>query len=356
MDTPYGRVTRRFVVSIRGFAAAAGLTVCLLASASPASARTEFQGWDSAQMFKMIIDVEIDPGTGAVKIDGGRIESRGATGFYLPIQQAQGKQAPKPAKNQMAGVVAFSQTAGTASFTLFTGTLTGTLTNGTLTANGVRFEAYNQVHDDNFVMVNGNGGASSSASNSSGNSGGGNTGSLVGIPNAGSPTGLAPIPVNLHPVGLTSAKPMPEPTLVATPAKTTAVTPVNTGGGKTAPTVVLLDNSNPGGVSQMAGTKRPSFLLRTPATVTEVWTYHWNNGRGQAPGTISIIGSNGVTYGPWPAQGSSGQGGAPNVNWTVHPNVILPAGAYTVADSSPGTWSENTTSHECGFTRVSGHE
>jgi hypothetical protein len=95
------------------------------------------------------------------------------------------------------------------------------------------------------------------------------------------------------------------------------------------------------------------FYLSRLTTITRIITYHWNNGRGQTPGQISLMGQDGKGYGPWKATGTSGSG-AQNVNWVVNPNISLPAGLYLVNDSDPGTWSHNTGSFGCGFTNVSG--
>jgi hypothetical protein len=106
-------------------------------------------------------------------------------------------------------------------------------------------------------------------------------------------------------------------------------------------------NSNTGAVSN--GGKPPEFLVAGTEHVDSLSTYHWNGARGAAPGTISIRTLGGQTIGTWAAQGSSGQGGAPNVNWTVHPNINLTTGTYEVVDSSPATWSQNSASHGFGF-------
>lgn len=79
---------------------------------------------------------------------------------------------------------------------------------------------------------------------------------------------------------------------------------------------------------------RPFRLLR-------LTTYHWNDGRGATPGTIVLVGLDGRIYGPWPARGAPGQGGVPNANWIVEPDLRLPAGRYIVVDSDPSTWAQN---------------
>ncbi len=65
--------------------------------------------------------------------------------------------------------------------------------------------------------------------------------------------------------------------------------------------------------------------------------------------------SNGKLYGPWRAKGSPGQGGVPNAYWTVSPNAVVPAGTYTIVDSSPATWSQNRQSGGRGFAVVKGY-
>ena len=44
-------------------------------------------------------------------------------------------------------------------------------------------------------------------------------------------------------------------------------------------------------------------------------------------------------YGPFPTTGSPGQGGVPNASWTAITDFEVPAGRYTVVDSSPETWA-----------------
>lgn len=50
--------------------------------------------------------------------------------------------------------------------------------------------------------------------------------------------------------------------------------------------------------------------------------------RGKAPGQIGLRGPDGETYGPWQSTGTSGTGGAANVNWIMAPNVTLQPGLY----------------------------
>ena len=106
-------------------------------------------------------------------------------------------------------------------------------------------------------------------------------------------------------------------------------------------------NSNPYGVSN--GGKPPEFLVAGTEHIDTLSTYHWNGAKGAPPGSISIRTLAGQTVGTWAAVGSSGQGGAKNVNWTVHPNINLTTGTYVVVDSNPATWSENQQSGGFGF-------
>jgi hypothetical protein len=115
----------------------------------------------------------------------------------------------------------------------------------------------------------------------------------------------------------------------------------------------LFDNTNGSGV-QNGARQSPVIRLSQPAHIAQIITYHWNNGRGDPPGTLALRAANGQTYGPFPAQGSSGQGGAPNVNWTANANVNVPAGTYTVIDSKPQSWSFNQQSGNAGFVKVYG--
>ena len=90
------------------------------------------------------------------------------------------------------------------------------------------------------------------------------------------------------------------------------------------------------------GASSPTFTLSDTWKVTELLTYHWNQGQGMTPGTIGLRAANGTMYGPWQATGLPGQGGVANANWVVHPDVIIPPGTYSVIDSSPSTWSQNS--------------
>ena len=139
--------------------------------------------------------------------------------------------------------------------------------------------------------------------------------------------------------------------LAAVPPPTTPTqpgTPPATG-GKT-----LFNNGNVSGVHNNPS-RATKFTLSAPHVITRIVNYHWNNGRGAAPGTIALRGSDGRAYGPWRAKGTPGQGGRPNANWECSPGVTLPAGTYTVIDSDPATWAQNSGSQGSGHTRVEGY-
>jgi hypothetical protein len=96
------------------------------------------------------------------------------------------------------------------------------------------------------------------------------------------------------------------------------------------------------------------FTIDETRTITKIGAYHWNNGNGATPGTIGLKDKNDKIWGPWQAEGLSGQGGVSNANWVVHltPGWELPAGTYTVMDSDPSTWSYGSESGECGIVSV----
>jgi hypothetical protein len=114
---------------------------------------------------------------------------------------------------------------------------------------------------------------------------------------------------------------------------------------------VSFDNGNIGGVGN--GPSQPTvFTFNEARVLTLIQNYHWNSARGATPGSIAVREAGGRVYGPWPANGSPGQGGVPNAYWTARPNITLPAGTYTVIDSEPASWSHNSQSGNRGFTRV----
>ena len=126
--------------------------------------------------------------------------------------------------------------------------------------------------------------------------------------------------------------------------------------------VPFYDGFNGGAV--LSGGTPPTFTTAGKSYCLEVLTtYHWNNGQGQAPGTIALkvvagLGGAGKTLGPWPATGSTGQGGAQNVGWGATPPAsktpLIINGTYTCLDSDPATWSQDAASQGHGFCRAYG--
>ncbi len=116
----------------------------------------------------------------------------------------------------------------------------------------------------------------------------------------------------------------------------------------------IFNNGNIAAVDN--GPTRPTRVtFNRPCVVTYVTTYHWNYGRGARPGTVGLLHSSGKLYGPWQMRGTPGQGGVPNANWECTPNVVVPAGTYTVVDSDPATWAQNSGSGGAGMAVVKGY-
>lgn len=118
---------------------------------------------------------------------------------------------------------------------------------------------------------------------------------------------------------------------------------------------VIFKNTNIGGVYN-GPTAPTQFTISAPHMITYLFTYHWNDARGSIrPGTISLRRSDGTTYGPWATTGTPGQGGVPNASWEAKPNAVIPAGTYTIVDSSPSTWAQNSESGGRGHAIVKGY-
>jgi hypothetical protein len=103
------------------------------------------------------------------------------------------------------------------------------------------------------------------------------------------------------------------------------------------------------------GAKRANtFTVSEPMLITFISTYHWNNGKGRAPGIIALEHEDGTKYGDWNARGTNGQGGVPNANWVVVPGVVIKPGQYTLLDSHPPTWSQNAGTGGQGMCEIKG--
>lgn len=94
----------------------------------------------------------------------------------------------------------------------------------------------------------------------------------------------------------------------------------------------------------------PQVTLRVPTLITQLQTYHWNNGKGTAQaGAIGIAG-----IGFWQAVGAPGMNNAPNAEWIARPNLVLNPGTYVIMDSDPATWATNGNANNVGFVVVRG--
>lgn len=110
---------------------------------------------------------------------------------------------------------------------------------------------------------------------------------------------------------------------------------------------------NTAGVQNGPPAEDAIFTVDEPVSVTYMDSYHWNNGRGvDSPGTITLIGDGGTTYGPFYMSGLDGMGGVPNAIWSQTfdaGEVVLEPGTYKVIDSDPNTWASNSGSNNVGF-------
>jgi len=120
----------------------------------------------------------------------------------------------------------------------------------------------------------------------------------------------------------------------------------------------LFEGFNTFGVTQQVGgpPTAATFTLNSTAWISEIETYHFNNGNGDVPGTITLQASGGGIFGPFPAQGFSSASTLSNPGTAFIASVNLPIGpgTFTVQDSVPDTWSFNNASNNRGFIRVTG--
>jgi hypothetical protein len=97
-----------------------------------------------------------------------------------------------------------------------------------------------------------------------------------------------------------------------------------------------------------------TLLVSGPTHVSQLQTYHWNNGRGAKPGTLTLKSLSGPTYGPFPARGVAGSNNVQNANWVADVSIDLTIGTYQLIDSDPATWSQNAKSRGVGFAIIRG--
>ncbi len=110
--------------------------------------------------------------------------------------------------------------------------------------------------------------------------------------------------------------------------------------------VTIFNNENPAAV-QNNPTSPTVFTLREPMVITYVRTYHWNGGKGQPLGTISLRNASGKVFGPYSTTAYA-------TYWVAKPNLVFPADTYTIIDSHPASWSHNSQSGGRGFAAVNG--
>lgn len=139
----------------------------------------------------------------------------------------------------------------------------------------------------------------------------------------------------------------------STPAKATTTTtvtnkppPNNTATIPAGEPVTFFKTGNDYAVSN--GGTPPSFVAKAPVTITQIMTYHWNGGRGSNGGTIALQNSDGKVFGPWVVSVRNG------VYWEVNRKITLPPGTYSVIDSEPSTWAQNTASGGKGMVEIKG--
>ncbi|MGP1442414.1 MAG: stalk domain-containing protein, partial [Anaerovoracaceae bacterium] len=118
---------------------------------------------------------------------------------------------------------------------------------------------------------------------------------------------------------------------------------------------IFLTSYNTDGVQNNPKGNRFAFEITKSYNLKSITTYHWNNGNGQAPGTISLYEGGGNKIGSWQAVGRASSG-RNNVNWDVFTNVTIKPGEYYIDDSSPETWSANSKSSWKPFVELRGNE
>jgi len=99
---------------------------------------------------------------------------------------------------------------------------------------------------------------------------------------------------------------------------------------------VLMWKAGNDGAIDGGGGNPPKVKQDRTYFVTEICTYHWNDGKGSAAGEITLKAADGTVYGPWKTTLRN------KVYWIAQPNQDIPAGTYTLIDSNPSTWAQNS--------------
>lgn len=111
----------------------------------------------------------------------------------------------------------------------------------------------------------------------------------------------------------------------------------------------IFSNENTGNVLSTAPQQLTQFQLVSPMHITYIRTYHFNQNRQPVvPGNIEIKSTKGALMGSWSTTVYN------RYYLTAEPNLIFPAGAYTISCTSPSNWSNNAASEFRGFATVSG--
>ncbi|MCR4740317.1 MAG: carbohydrate-binding protein [Lachnospiraceae bacterium] len=95
------------------------------------------------------------------------------------------------------------------------------------------------------------------------------------------------------------------------------------------------------------------FTIDEACHISSIMTYHWNNGKGEEPGKISLR-KDRTVIGTWDAEGYDGMGEVKNANWVAAVDLDLEPGTYQVLDSDTETWSFNGGSEGMGFAELRG--
>jgi len=137
--------------------------------------------------------------------------------------------------------------------------------------------------------------------------------------------------------------------ILAVPALSACSSTTGSGAATTATVETeIYSNNNIAGVLNSPTGGPTTFTISDNYRVTLLTDYHWNNGQGAPAGTIGLKDSSGKIIGTWPVTVSSG------VYWDVKPNINIGPGTYTVIDSDPSTWAQNSQSDYKGITVVKG--
>lgn len=108
--------------------------------------------------------------------------------------------------------------------------------------------------------------------------------------------------------------------------------------------ILIWKAGNDGGIEGGGGTP-PKVTQDRDYYVDEIATYHAGYGK-DAPdpsGTISLKAADGTVFGPYETTVRN------KSYWIATPNEVIPAGTYTLIDSDPSTWAQNSASGGTGM-------